>query len=67
MLEVWIILFNAFADALGMSQFELGFLLILLLLCGIIRGLYIWQPKWKSKKTKDEDGNEEIKHYYLDD
>lgn len=37
-------------------------LVSLLILEGIIKAVYLRQPEWESKKTKDKDGNEVIIH-----
>lgn len=45
-----------------------GYLIVgLLVVKGIVRSLYPWQPKSKSKKTKDKDGNEITIYYRLDE
>jgi len=46
-----------FAYLLGVDSFWVFLILVLLLLLGIVKCLYPWQPKWKSKKTKDKSGN----------
>lgn len=51
------------AYLLGVDLFWIFIVLGLLLILGIVKCLYPWQPKWKSKKTKDENGNE-ITIYY---
>ncbi len=45
-----------------------GYLIIvLLILLGIIKCLYPWQPKWKSKKAKDKNGNEVTIYYHIEE
>lgn len=40
-----------------------GYLIIILLvLLEIVKCIYPWQPKWKSKRTKDKNG--EVTIYY---
>lgn len=45
--------------------FWIFLVIALLMLLGIIKCLYPWQPKWKSKKTIDKDGNEIITYYQI--
>lgn len=54
-----------FAYLLGVNSFWVFLILGLLLLLGIVKCLYPWQPKWKSKKTKDKSGNQIIIHYQM--
>ncbi len=54
-----------FAYLLGVDSFWVLLILALLLLLGIVKCLYLWQPKWKSKKTKDESGNEVTVYYQI--
>lgn len=54
-----------FAYLLGVDSFWVFLILVLLLLLGIVKCLYPWQPKWKSKKTKDKEGNEVTVYYEL--
>ena len=56
-----------FAYLLGVNPLWIILILALLLILGIVKCIYPWQPKWKSKKTKDKDGNEIIIHYHLDE
>lgn len=41
--------------------------IILLLLLMVVKCIYPWQPKWKSKTTIDKDGNKVTKYYHLDE
>lgn len=54
-----------FAYLLGVDSFWLFLILALLLLLGIVKCLYPWQPKWKSKKTKDKSGNKITIYYQI--
>lgn len=54
-----------FAYLLGVDSFWVFLILVLLLLLGIVKCLYPWQPKWKSKKTKDKSGNLVTIHYQI--
>lgn len=54
-----------FSYLLGVDLFWVILILALLLLLGIVKCLYPWQPKWKSKKTKDKYGNEVIIYYQI--
>ena len=54
-----------FAYLLGVDSFWVFLILVLLLLLGIVKCLYPWQPKWKSKKTKDKSGNFVTIHYQI--
>ena len=54
-----------FSYLLGVDPFWVKLILALLLLLGIIKCLYAWQPKWKAKKTKDKTGNDVIIYYQL--
>ena len=58
---------DEFMYLLGADTFW-GYLIVaLLLLLGVVKSLYPWQPKWKSKKTKDKDGNEVILYYHINE
>lgn len=57
---------HEFMYLLGVDEFWGHFIILLLILLGIIKCLYPWQPKWKSKKTKDKDGNEVTIYYHID-
>lgn len=55
-----------FMYLLGMDS-SWGYLIIgLLLLLGITKCLYPWQPKWKSVTTEDEDDKKVTTYYHLD-
>lgn len=51
---------------LGVEPFWIWILIGSMLLLFVVRGMYPWKPEWKSKKTKDKDGNEVTTHYHLD-
>lgn len=51
---------------LGVDSFWIFLILGLLLLLGIVKSLFPWQPKWKAKKTKDEFGNEVTIYYQIE-
>lgn len=53
------------AYLLGVDTFWIFLVLALLLLLGIIECLFPWQPKLKSKKTKDNNGNEVTIYYQI--
>ncbi len=57
---------SRFAHWLGVNPFWIWLLIVLIAYYMIVRWKYVWRPKWKSKKTKDKDGNEIITHYHLD-
>lgn len=52
---------------LGVDSFWIFLILGLLLLLGIVKSLFPWQPKWKSKKTKDKFGNEITIYYKIEE
>ena len=54
-----------FAYLLGVHPFWVFLILILLLLLGVIKGIYVWEPKWKAKKTKDKNGNKETIYFQI--
>lgn len=56
-----------FSYLIGVDPFWMFLIIGLLLLLGIVRCLYPWQPKWKTKQTKDKDGNIVTKYYHLDE
>lgn len=56
-----------FSYLIGVDPFWMFLLIGLLLLLGIIKCLYPWQPKWKTKTTKDKDGNEVTTYYKIED
>lgn len=51
---------------LGVDSFWIWTLIVLLFLLGVVKCLFPWKPEWKSKKTKDKDGNEVTTYYHLD-
>lgn len=51
---------------LEVDSFWIWLILALLLLLGVVKCMYPWKPEWKSKKTKDKDGNEVTTYYHLD-
>ena len=56
-----------FLCLLGVKPFWLIVLIVLLILLGIIKSLYPWMPKWKTKETIEKDGSKVIKYYHLDE
>lgn len=54
------------ANLLDVDPFWIWLLIGLLILLAIVKCMYPWTPKWKSKKTKDKDGNEITTYYHLD-
>ena len=54
-----------FAYLLEVDPFWIFLILGLLLLLGVTKCLFPWEPEWKAKKTKDEDGNEITIYYRL--
>lgn len=55
-----------FANFLDVDPFWMYLVLALLFVLGIVKCIYPWRPKWKSKTTKDKDGNTETTYYHLD-
>lgn len=51
---------------LGVDPLWVWLIIGLLILLGIVKCMYPWKPRWKSKKTKDKDGNEVTTYYRLD-
>lgn len=51
---------------LEVDPFWIWLVIALLILLGVVKCMYPWKPVWKSKKTKDKDGNEVTVHYHLD-
>ena len=51
---------------LGVDPFWIFLVIGLFILLFIVKCMYPWKPVWKSKKTKDEYGNEITKYYHLD-
>lgn len=56
-----------FTYFLGVDPIWMFIDIILLLLLLIVKCIYPWQPKWKSKTFIDEDGNKVTKYYHLDE
>jgi hypothetical protein len=56
-----------FSYLLGVDPFWMFLLIGLILLLEIVKCLYPWQPKWKSKTTKDENGNEVTTYYRIEE
>ncbi len=55
-----------FSYLLGVDPFWMILIIALLVILGIVKCMYPWQPKWKSKQTKEKDGNIVTKYYQLD-
>lgn len=55
-----------FSYLLGVEPFWIILIIALLILLGIIKSLYPWIPKWKSKETLEKDGIKVTKYYHLD-
>lgn len=55
-----------FSYLLGVEPSWLSLIVALLLILGIVKCIYPWQPKWKSEETTKEDGSKVTKYYYLD-
>ena len=51
---------------LEVDQFWICLVIALLILLGVVKCLYPWKPEWKSKTTRDKDGNEVTTYYHLD-
>lgn len=64
-MSAWDFFVNAISYTLETTRVESSVLLILVLMGGIIKCFYPWERKWKSEKTKDEDGNEVTIHSQL--
>ncbi len=54
------------SNLLDVDPFWIWFLIGLIILLIIVKCLFPWKPVWKSKKTKDKDGNEITIYYHLD-
>lgn len=54
------------SNLLDVDPFWIWLLIGLLILLAIVKCLYPWKPEWKSKTTKDKDGNEVTTYYHLD-
>lgn len=55
-----------FSYLLGISPLWMILIIVLLVLLGIVKSIYPWQPKWKAKETIDKDGKIVTKYYYID-
>lgn len=51
---------------IGVEPFWIWVIIGTIALLFIVGFIYPWTPKWKSKKTKDKDGNEVTIYYHLD-
>ena len=51
---------------LGVDPFWIWLLIGLIFLLMVVKCMYPWKPEWKSKKTKDKDGNDITIHDRLD-
>ncbi len=56
-----------FAYLLDVEPQWVVLIIVLLLALGVVKSLYPWQPKWKSKQTKDENGDIITRYYHLDE
>lgn len=56
-----------FSYLLGAEPFWGKLIIVLLLLLGITKSIYPWQPKWKAEETTKEDGNKVTKYYRLEE
>lgn len=54
-----------FSYILGVEPFWFVLVIVLLFILLLVKCLYPWQPKWKTKETKDKDGSIVIKYYRL--
>ncbi len=54
------------SNLLDVDPFWIWLLIGLVILLIIVKCLFPWRPVWKSKKTKDKDGNEVTTYYHLD-
>ncbi len=55
-----------FAYLLGIEPSWILLITALLVILGIVKSIYPWQPKWKTEETTKEDGSKVTKYYYLD-
>ncbi len=55
-----------FAYLLGVDPSCISLIIALLLILGIVKCIYPWQPKWKAEEINKEDGSKVTKYYYLD-
>ena len=56
-----------FSYLLGINPLWMVLIIVLLVMLGVIKSLYPWQPKCKSKVTKYKDGSIVTKYYHLDE
>ncbi len=56
-----------FAYLLGVDPIWFYLLIIAVFLLMVVKCIYPWQPKWKSKTFIDKDGNEVTVYYHLDE
>lgn len=55
-----------FSYLLGINSSWLPIITVLLVILGVVKCIYPWQPKWKAEETTKEDGSKVTKYYYLD-
>lgn len=55
-----------FSYLLGIDSSWLSIITVLLVILGVVKCIYPWQPKWKAEETTKEDGSKVTKYYYLD-
>ena len=55
-----------FSYWLGIEPFWIYVVIALILLLFIVKCIHPWMPKWKSRTTKDKNGNIVTKYYHLD-
>lgn len=56
-----------FTYLLGIEPFWVILIIALCFILLVIKSLYPWQPKWKSKETIEKDGSKVTKYYHLDE
>ena len=49
----------------GATPFWGDLVLVSIVLLVAVKAMFPWQAEWKSKTTKDKDGNSETKYYRL--
>ncbi len=54
-----------FSYLLNVEPFWLILIIVLLILLGVIKSLYPWELKWKSKASIEKDGSKTTKYYHL--
>lgn len=57
---------RGFSYWIGVDPFWVWLLIVLLIVLGVVKCIYPWRPEWKSKTTKDKDGNTITTYYHLD-